>query len=417
MKENRAARRAARFHRSAISLSVEGEALPTEFRLFQAGWNETEKGNFLFDDKAAKSVMASFEKWGIDRPIDLEHQMLDVEGGAPDPTARDARGWCRLELRNGELWACDVRWTPDGAERLRDKRQRYVSPAFESDPKTGRILKIINVAITALPATHKTPALVAATAREDEAVKNEHAKAALDALEKGDHEAASKLLKAMLAEDATDEDTGESDGAEGVAPPKTEKEDAIDPKVVDESDGDDEEEEPKKKVEQKAMSVLLCTLAGKSTLAEAMAEVETWRASHVSLAAEKKQIADARASLERDERVSLCAQLVKLGAEFPATVYVDTLAKSKKLKARWANMPIDELRSHVSEQRTARGGKDKPAVQPPPGEGSKDGEKKIEVAGGFVTLSANELQICNDMGTKPEDYAALKAQRDGVQKG
>ena len=28
--------------------------------------------------------------------------MLQLEGGEADPTARDARGWCKLELRNGE---------------------------------------------------------------------------------------------------------------------------------------------------------------------------------------------------------------------------------------------------------------------------------------------------------------------------
>src|SRR5665213_807565 len=143
--------------RLAISVGSNGE-LPTEFRLFTAGWNDTENGKFLFDQKAAQSVMAAYAKWGVDVAIDLEHQMLDG-GSSPDPTARDARGWCKLELRpDGSLWATNATWTPDGASRLTNKTQRYVSPAFEVDPKTQRVSKIVNIAITSIPATHDTPA-------------------------------------------------------------------------------------------------------------------------------------------------------------------------------------------------------------------------------------------------------------------
>lgn len=141
------------------------DALPTEFRLFVKGWNETENGNFLFDDAAAKQVLAAHRKWGVDLMIDLEHQSLDPSI-APDPTAKDARGWCTLELReDGSLWAVQVKWTADGAKRLSEKRQRYVSPAFHVDPETKRVSAIINVAITAIPATHDTPALVAASTK------------------------------------------------------------------------------------------------------------------------------------------------------------------------------------------------------------------------------------------------------------
>src|SRR5687768_7283872 len=98
-------------------IALAGGQPPTEFRLFKAGWNDTQKGAFLFDEAAAKSVMDAYRVWGVDLAIDLEHQMLD---GAPhpDPTARDARGWAKLEVRNGELWAVNVRWTGDGAARI-----------------------------------------------------------------------------------------------------------------------------------------------------------------------------------------------------------------------------------------------------------------------------------------------------------
>lgn len=144
----------------AVNVGEDG-ALPTEFRLFVKGVNDTENGEYLFDDAAAEQVMAAWRAWGVDLMIDLEHQAL--ESGAPvEPNARDARGWCRLELRDdGSLWAVGVSWTEDGAARLREKRQRYISPAFAVDAE-NRVTSIINIAITAIPATHGTPALVAA---------------------------------------------------------------------------------------------------------------------------------------------------------------------------------------------------------------------------------------------------------------
>lgn len=146
----------------AIALSADG-APPTEFRLFVKGWNETENGRFLFDEQAAKETLASYRTWGVDPMIDLEHLSLDPDSLNYDP---DARGWFRLELRDdGSLWAVNVSWTADGDARLREKRQRYVSPCFAFDHETKRITKILNCAITAMPATHDTPALVAARVR------------------------------------------------------------------------------------------------------------------------------------------------------------------------------------------------------------------------------------------------------------
>lgn len=136
--------------------------LPSEIRLFQAGWNRTAKGNFLFDALSAQAVMSDFAKKGSDLSIDLEHLSLDEESRAYDP---DARGWGKLELRDGELWLVSIRWTPDGAKRLRNRTQRYVSPTFAVSKKTARILSIFNIAICANPATYDAPQLVAASAR------------------------------------------------------------------------------------------------------------------------------------------------------------------------------------------------------------------------------------------------------------
>jgi phage I-like protein len=133
--------------------------LPTEFRVFKAGENVTSKGVFIFDIQAALDVMAAYQAWGVDLMIDLNHDAVIDSAARSD--ASDARGWFKLELRGGDLYAVDVRWTPDGARRLREKTQRYISPYFGHD-KEGRICEVINVAMVAMPATHDAPALVAA---------------------------------------------------------------------------------------------------------------------------------------------------------------------------------------------------------------------------------------------------------------
>lgn len=140
------------------------DPLPTEFLIFKAGVNPTRNGySVLFDERAAAQVMADYEAHGVDLMIDLGHLSLPEElGGRPDRLdAHDARGWCQLELRDGELWAVGVRWTPDGADRLRTKKQRYTSPAFTLDAD-NRPVSVVNIALLSMPGTDHLPALVAA---------------------------------------------------------------------------------------------------------------------------------------------------------------------------------------------------------------------------------------------------------------
>lgn len=146
---------------SLVKLSADG--LPTEFRIFFKGWNRTSKGNFLYDEIAAKAVKAEYDRHGVEMMIDLEHLSLDSESKSYDP---DAYGWCKLDFRaDGSLWAVNVRWTEEGARRLQKRTQRYISPAFMVSNDTGRVTSIYNIAICAVPATYETPALVAASAR------------------------------------------------------------------------------------------------------------------------------------------------------------------------------------------------------------------------------------------------------------
>jgi phage I-like protein len=135
---------------------LDASALPTEFRLFALGKNATSKGTFVLDEAGLASVMAAYAEHGVDLSLDYEHQAF-ADNGKPAPAA----GWFKPEARADGLWAVNVRWTPPATEMLRNKEYRYFSPAFQVD-KQMRITRLLNVALTNLPATKNQEALIAA---------------------------------------------------------------------------------------------------------------------------------------------------------------------------------------------------------------------------------------------------------------
>jgi hypothetical protein len=248
-------------------------------------------------------------------------------------------------------------------------------------------------------------------------------KKALEALEQGDDAAAMEILKGMIVSAASgeepeaegDEPGAEGDGAEGVATPEAES--VIDPKVVpaaETSPEEDDEDDPKKKMARKALHTMLRTLTGTNNLASALVQVSTFRKSHLTLETERQELANQRAILESAERRQLVVELVKLGAEFPSTVWADaTSARPSKIKPRWAKMPIVELRAHVADQRTARGRKPTKVagVRPPRGDANESPDDVDENG-----LTRRELKICSEMKCDPKDFALLKASRSRGQR-
>lgn len=381
----------------AIVLSPDGSP-PAEFRLFVSGWNDTENGRFLFDAEAASAVMAAHEKWGVDLMIDLEHQALNA-GTPPEPTARDARGWFRLELRpDGSLWAVGVTWTPDGAQRLADKRQRYVSPAFGVDPETSRITSIINCALVAIPATHDTPALVAASRNGESMLDAALISKALEAIAAGDEAGALDLLKTIVAAAAGGEsDTAAEDAVDGGADDATETQQmAADPAAPPKP----EEEKP---AEMAAALSAVASLSGKSSLVASVADIRTWHASHVALAAERDALAKREAILEGAERRKLCTELVTLGGRPPAQVWASPDAGSPP-KPYLAKMPIADLREMHADAVKASG---RPAaIKPPPAaESATPGDVDFTTPHGVQRLSARQIAECKSLNVDPAVFA------------
>lgn len=145
--------------------SSKESAVPTEFRVFAAGANESTRGTFLFDEKAAASVMEEFSERGTDIVIDYNHGSTDEFGMMNPAMAAKAAGWCALELRNGELWAVNVRWTKPALAALEAGEWRYISPTFTHD-KDNRPQSILAIALENIPALHNLEPLVAASAEK-----------------------------------------------------------------------------------------------------------------------------------------------------------------------------------------------------------------------------------------------------------
>ena len=131
---------------------------PKEFRIFPAGAFETEKGKFSFDDKAQETVMASYSRRNVDLTMDYEHQALHEP---PIEAPASCKSWVP-QIRNGELWATECKWTDRAYGYLLSGEYRYFSPAFSHDDD-GQIKEVLNIALTNIPAMRGIAPLVAAS--------------------------------------------------------------------------------------------------------------------------------------------------------------------------------------------------------------------------------------------------------------
>lgn len=147
-------------------LNWSGSDPPTEFHIWPFGIVETSKGDFLFDELAAHSVLTTWREQGLELSLDYGHAAYHG-GDAP------AAGWFNLELREDGLWAVDVQWSPKADKHLRNREYRYISPWFNYDEESSRILDLVNIALTNTPATFNLRPLVAGRSAPEEENKME----------------------------------------------------------------------------------------------------------------------------------------------------------------------------------------------------------------------------------------------------
>lgn len=382
---------------TSLSIVLTGDQPPSEFRVFTAGKVDTSKGEFLFDEVAAASVMADYAKQGNELMVDYDHASL--AGLSIDPAqAGKSAGWFNLEVRNGELWAVNVRWTPPAHAALSAKEWRYMSPAFQAD-ESGRITSLINVALTNLPATRRLEPLMAANAKETLSMLSpEVVKKALEAIKNGDAEAAMAILEEMIA------NGGEAPADPPADPAPTATADAPAPKPEDQP------------AEVAAALSAICSLSGKSLVAS-IADIRTWHASHVELATEKKKLADREAVLEHAERIELGAKLVTLAGEAPAAVWASS--DSKALKPYLLEMKIERFREMVADKIKAKGGKPVALAISAPTSASvaaPDGGSVVTLkkTGEQVALSARETKMLE--GSSEEHIQAYATRKASMKK-
>ncbi len=382
---------------TSLSIVLAGDEPPSEFKIFTAGKVVTTKGEFLFDADAAQSVMSDYTAHGIDLMIDYDHASLASVTLDPAQTGK-AAGWFNLEVRAGELYAVNVRWTEPAAEALRRKEWRFMSPAFSTDEE-GRVTSVLNVAITNIPATRKLEPLMAASERV--ALNGMSVEEFLKVVKALDIDPSSSLDDAMAkikgesAEEKPEENKPEEKPAE--AKP-------VEEKPVAAAEGAPEEDKPEEVAA--ALSAMLrdvnttSIVALKSAFDSARADQRELETERLSLAAERKV-------LESAERRKICVELVTLAGRAPATVWATP--DSQTPKSYLASMPIADLRAMHADEIKANG-KRPAAITPPAGGADTGGGKDITTANGeVVALSAREVGLCGNDPAKMAKYAATRA--------
>jgi phage I-like protein len=164
-------------------LDMAEDKLPEWVQLIPAGPEVQALDGRHFRNLNPQAVVDTFNDYPYDIPIDWEHAN---EIKAPNGEEAPAAGWIsELEVREGSIWG-RVEWTPRGAESLRTKEYRYISPAFNYNKSDLNVISITSAGLTNGPALHLA----------DLAHKTEKGDSAMD----------KELLKLLgLSEDATKE--------------------------------------------------------------------------------------------------------------------------------------------------------------------------------------------------------------------
>lgn len=195
--------------------------VPTEMRLFATGKNRMRKGGrtftIVFDSESEQMVREAHNNQGRDQlPVDYDHGML---GMITTPEGSAAAGWFTLSFRADGVYASDIEWTNRAKRMLEEREYRYSSPAvrLEETNEVGvmRVVEVINVAITNLPATVGQKPLVANATQENEDMNLKELLELLGA--KDDAEAKAKIEALLSAEERAQKAEQKAEEAKTVA--------------------------------------------------------------------------------------------------------------------------------------------------------------------------------------------------------
>lgn len=388
---------------------------PTELKIWAFGRVETSKGTFVFDSASAKSVISEYQRAGNDLCFDYEHKAVDPEARAGDGKAA---GWFSLELRKDGLYATGIKWTDRARGELESGEWRYFSPAFQEDPTTKRIMRLTNIALTNIPATHNLTPLVAASLRknsmeDDQAVATEaptidDKKLKLKQLE----DEAAELRKALADEESVETTEEDVDADVNIVQPETEIEDddedeSSDPKVAKqaklkrlkgivaqleqelaehaEPDGD---ELPPAKMSLTLSAISKATGVHLSSKGEAVGVMKALGEAGRLLARYKKRL-DA---IERREHVACVDQAVRAGKLTPGQKSWALSVSRETLGGYLKTSPSVGKKVHVEAPVTLASG------------------DHVTVEGRVLTLTEEDKKAMKVTGLSTEQYAKIKLQ-------
>jgi phage I-like protein len=147
----------------AVSLgpptSLAGQA--ARVLIMPAGKVDLSGADPLILDKAdAERVIATFEKRGVDMPIDYEHaSVIKARQGEAAP----AVGWIkRLEFVEGQGLVASVEWGDEARAMIEKGEYKYLSPVAAFDDKR-HVNMILTVGLTNQPRIHNQKELLAAS--------------------------------------------------------------------------------------------------------------------------------------------------------------------------------------------------------------------------------------------------------------
>ena len=137
----------ATFQARCVELPAGGGA-PDWVELLPAGPAVNGRDGRSWRMEDAATVAAASLDGSKDLPIDWEHA---TEHKAPQGEPAPAAGWItRLEARNGALWG-RVEWTERGSASVTSREYRYLSPVFQYEKESNRILRLLSAGLTNSP--------------------------------------------------------------------------------------------------------------------------------------------------------------------------------------------------------------------------------------------------------------------------
>jgi len=128
---------------------------PVELLIIKYGETKTTKGDYRFDEKSAGILLNTYLSRGLKLYFDYSHLSIKPE----NEEQAKAAGWFDLELRQDGLYAINIKWTAKAEGMIRAKEFAYISPVIGLD-KEGFVIRLINIALTNLPATSNLPPLI-----------------------------------------------------------------------------------------------------------------------------------------------------------------------------------------------------------------------------------------------------------------